>query len=174
MHDYDPGFKLNRFLQQLDIERPYFNKIFRSISGIIARSPNASFRKKCTRMLQVCHTYRSSPCAIISNPMQTMQEQHTANFAAAAASLATYFGSSNGMEEDSTLDDDEAFSLSMEIRYRTCLRRPQFKVPPPLHLKTKSDSSLAGHDSSLAGRWLGRRGALTKLVSTYTRVLPAL
>ncbi|KAJ7366684.1 hypothetical protein DFH08DRAFT_173050 [Mycena albidolilacea] len=95
--------------QQLDIERPYFNKIFRSISGIIARSPNASFRKKCTRMLQI------------------MQEQHTTNFTAAAASLATYFGSSDGMEEDSTLDDDEAFSLSMEIRYRTCLRRPQFK-----------------------------------------------
>ncbi|KAF7365382.1 hypothetical protein MVEN_00410500 [Mycena venus] len=98
--------------QQLDIERPYFNKIFRSISGIIARSPNPSFRKKCSRMLQ------------------TFQEQHSSSFTAAAASLATYFGSSDEMEEDSehsALTDDEAFSLSMEIRYRTCLRRPQFK-----------------------------------------------
>ncbi|KAJ7645527.1 hypothetical protein DFH06DRAFT_1211619 [Mycena polygramma] len=39
--------------QQLDIERPYFDKIFRSISSIVARSPDPSFRKKCNRMLQV-------------------------------------------------------------------------------------------------------------------------
>ncbi|KAJ6584819.1 hypothetical protein B0H19DRAFT_1106760 [Mycena capillaripes] len=101
--------------QQLEIERPYFEKIFRSISAIIARSPNASFRKKCNRMLQ------------------TMQEQQSASFTAAATSLATYFGSradSHEMDEDSqhpALSDEEAFSLSMEIRYRTCLRRPQFK-----------------------------------------------
>ncbi|KAJ7043917.1 hypothetical protein C8F04DRAFT_683389 [Mycena alexandri] len=108
--------------QQLHIERPYFDQIFRSILAIIARSPNPSFRKKCNRMLQ------------------TMQERHSTSFTAAAASLATYFGSSEDsheMDEDSeypVLTDEEAFSLSMEIRYRTCLRRPQFKVlPAALH-----------------------------------------
>jgi len=54
--------------QQLDIERPYFHKIFRSISDIIARSPNPSFRKKCTRMLQVGHAHRRSPFESINQP----------------------------------------------------------------------------------------------------------
>ncbi|KAJ7782279.1 hypothetical protein DFH07DRAFT_1055119 [Mycena maculata] len=98
--------------QQLDVERPYFDKIFRSISNMIARSPNPSFRKKCTRMFR------------------TMQEQHAANITSAASSLATYFGADSESDEDrdeTALTDQEAFSLSMEIRYRTCMRRPQFK-----------------------------------------------
>ncbi|KAF7346133.1 hypothetical protein MSAN_01840100 [Mycena sanguinolenta] len=120
--------------QQLDIERPYFAKIYRSISSIINRSPNASFRKKCTRMLQ------------------TMQEQHSANFTAAANSLATYFGASDGMEEEDehqALTDDEAFSLSMEIRYRTCLRRPQFKGTTHPQANDVSDDEELSQDQSL-------------------------
>ncbi|KAJ7175476.1 hypothetical protein C8R46DRAFT_1213944 [Mycena filopes] len=106
---------------QLHIERLYFDKIFSSISGIIARSPNPSFRKKCNRMLQ------------------TIQESHCTSFTAAAASLATYLGSSEDsheMDQDSehpALTDEEAFSLSMEIRYRTSLRRPLFKGTTQAH-----------------------------------------
>ncbi|KAJ7211486.1 hypothetical protein B0H12DRAFT_1157005 [Mycena haematopus] len=121
--------------QQLDIEGPYFDKIYRSISSIIDRSPNASFRKKCTQILQ------------------TMQEQHSASFTAAATSLATYFGSSDGMEEDGehkALTGDEAFSLSMEIRYRTCLRRPQFKGTTRLpQIDDGSDDEELSQDQSL-------------------------
>ncbi|KAJ6508991.1 hypothetical protein C8R45DRAFT_969528 [Mycena sanguinolenta] len=120
--------------QQLDIERPYFAKIYRSISSIINRSPNASFRKRCTRMLQ------------------TMQEQHSANFTAAANSLAAYFGASDGMEEEDehqALTDDEAFSLSMEIRYRTCLRRPQFKGTTRPQVNDGSDDEELSQDQSL-------------------------
>ncbi|KAJ6557314.1 hypothetical protein DFH09DRAFT_1487884, partial [Mycena vulgaris] len=108
--------------QQLDVETPYFDKIFRSISGIMARSPNPSFRKKCARMLK------------------TMQDQHTASFTAATSSLETYFGSTaesheaDEASEEPVLTDPEAFSLSMETRYRITLRRPQFKVlPAPPH-----------------------------------------
>ncbi|KAJ7712433.1 hypothetical protein B0H16DRAFT_1624916 [Mycena metata] len=124
--------------QQLHIERAYFDKIFRSIAGIIARSPNPSFRKKCNRMLK------------------TMQEHHSTSFTAAAASLATYFGSSEDsheMEEDSehpVLTDEEAFSLSMEIRYRTCLRRPQFKgTTRALQADDGSDDDELSQDQSL-------------------------
>ncbi|KAJ7505479.1 hypothetical protein B0H11DRAFT_1851848 [Mycena galericulata] len=108
-----------RWCQQLDVERPYFDKIFRSISNIIARSPNPSFRKKCTRMLA------------------TLQDQQSANFTAATSSLATYFGAPYEDFDEPALTDQEAFSLSMEIRYRTCLRRPQFKVPPTLPLRKR-------------------------------------
>ncbi|KAJ7459689.1 hypothetical protein FB451DRAFT_555972 [Mycena latifolia] len=99
--------------QQLDIEIPYFDKIFRSISAIIARSPNLYFRKKCARMLR------------------TMQDQHTTSFVAATSSLAAYSGSEVEPDEDREgpeLAEKEAFSLSMEICYRTSLRRPRFKV----------------------------------------------
>ncbi|KAJ7695997.1 hypothetical protein B0H17DRAFT_413823 [Mycena rosella] len=72
--------------------------------------------------------------------LQTMHDQHSANFTAATSSLATYFGSSTESHEpdqdceDPELTDEEAFSLSMEIRYRTSLRRLQFKVlPAPRH-----------------------------------------
>ncbi|KAJ7164632.1 hypothetical protein C8R43DRAFT_1122509 [Mycena crocata] len=96
--------------QQLDVERPYFDKIFNAISNMIERSPNPSFRKKCGRMLK------------------TMQEHHAASFTAASASLATYFGlETDSHDEGPVLTDQEGFSLSMEIRYRACMRRPQFK-----------------------------------------------
>lgn len=65
--------------------------------------------------------------------LRTMQHEHAASLAAANSTLATYYGSNTTLQEaeeegeQPELTDDEAFSLSMEIRYRTSLRRPQFK-----------------------------------------------
>ncbi|KAK7048212.1 hypothetical protein R3P38DRAFT_2868016 [Favolaschia claudopus] len=116
--------------QQLDFERPYFNKIFCAISAMISRSPNASFRKKCSRMLHA------------------MQDQHSASLAAATASLADFFGSSEDVnDEGPMLTDGEAFSLSMEIRYRTCLRRPKFKGTT--QARDGSDDEELSQDQSL-------------------------
>ncbi|KAJ7644268.1 hypothetical protein FB45DRAFT_897396 [Roridomyces roridus] len=95
--------------QQLRVERPYFDKIFSSISNIIERSSNQSFRKKCSRMLA------------------SMQDQHEEDLTAAASALAAYFGVEANDDAILPLSDPEAFSLSMESRYRTCLRRPHFK-----------------------------------------------
>ncbi|KAF7297789.1 hypothetical protein MKEN_01402600 [Mycena kentingensis (nom. inval.)] len=83
--------------QQLDVERPYFKKLFRSVSRIATRSPNDVFRRKCTRMLE------------------TMKEQHETDFAATSA------------DEAPLLDDEQALCLSMELCYRNHLRRPLFK-----------------------------------------------
>ncbi|KAJ7202786.1 hypothetical protein GGX14DRAFT_462247, partial [Mycena pura] len=83
--------------QQLDIERPYFKKLFSSISSTIIRSQNQPFRKSCARILK------------------TMQDQHNENFTLAFSSLASYFGSSANFYErdegalrtDPQSDDDE-------------------------------------------------------------------
>jgi hypothetical protein len=74
-----------------------------------------------------------------------MQEQQSASFTAAASALATYLGSNaDELDEDSdpALTDEEAFSLSMEIRYRTCLRRPQFKVLTLRHISKANPDCL--------------------------------
>ncbi|KAF8208750.1 hypothetical protein K438DRAFT_285859 [Mycena galopus ATCC 62051] len=87
--------------------------------------------------------------------LESMQEQHSASFTAAATSLATYFRSSDGMDDEEDTErqapsDDEAFFLSMEIRYRTCLRRPQFKgtTRPPQATDGSDDEELS-QDQSL-------------------------
>ncbi|KAJ7134426.1 hypothetical protein C8R44DRAFT_770452 [Mycena epipterygia] len=126
--------------QQLETERPYFDKIFRAISAMIARSPNPSFRKKCTLMLR------------------TIQEQHAGIFTAATSSLGTYFGldtdsieSGHDDRGEPELTDQEAFSLSMEMRYRICLRRPQFKgsTRTPRADDTSDDEELSQDQSLL-------------------------
>nr|GAT50628.1 predicted protein [Mycena chlorophos] len=75
--------------QQLDVERPFFKKLFRSVSRIATRSTNDSFRRKCNRRFK------------------TMQEPHE--------------------DHELALDDEEVFSLSIELCYRNHLRRPRFK-----------------------------------------------
>ncbi|KAF7299215.1 hypothetical protein MIND_00870200 [Mycena indigotica] len=83
--------------QQLDVERSFFKKIFRSVSRIATRSNNSQFRNKCARRFK------------------SIQDQHDANFAAAS------------LEDEPVLDDEESLSLSLELCYRTHLRRPRFK-----------------------------------------------
>ncbi|KAJ6620808.1 hypothetical protein B0H10DRAFT_2188381 [Mycena sp. CBHHK59/15] len=123
--------------QQLEIEKPYFDKIFRSISNIIQRSPRLSFRKNCERMIR------------------TMQEQHAATLSAATVSLATYFGSDDDACEpadgfrEPALNDEEAFCLSMELRYRTSMHRPQFKGSTRMLRADGSDDDELSQDLSL-------------------------
>ncbi|KAJ7288490.1 hypothetical protein C8J57DRAFT_1280428 [Mycena rebaudengoi] len=124
-----------RWCQQLDIEKPYFEKIFRSISNIMERSSRSAFRKKCARMLA------------------NMQEQHAMAFSSATSSLTTYFGSSADSADDEdrqpALTEEEAFGLSMEIRYRTSMRRLQFKGSTRTPRADGSDDEELSQDHSL-------------------------
>ncbi|KAJ7645528.1 hypothetical protein DFH06DRAFT_588075 [Mycena polygramma] len=86
-----------------------------------------------------------------------MQEQQSAAFTAAATSLATYFGSTADSHEiddedgeHPALTDEEAFSLSMEIRYRSYLRRPQFKgTTRAAQADDRSDDDELSQDQSI-------------------------
>ncbi|CAK5269812.1 unnamed protein product, partial [Mycena citricolor] len=91
--------------QQLSLERPYFDKIFRSISRMIKRS-DGLFRRDCKAIIK------------------RIRNEQQANLESAVASLLAY---SNQDRDGPEFTSEEAFSLAMELRYRMCLRRPQFK-----------------------------------------------